>query len=67
MSRHPLIIIASVLLSSICVASAQTPSPEAMTAARSLATTLKLPDQYRPLLPALMLTLKPALVQDRPD
>ena len=66
MSRH-LIIVASMLLSSICAAAAQTPSPEAMTAARSLVTTLKLPDQYKPLLPALMLTLKPALVQDRPE
>ncbi len=66
MSRH-LLIAASMLLSSICASQAQTPSPDAMTAARTLVNTLKLPDQYRPLLPALMLTLKPALVQDRPE
>jgi hypothetical protein len=66
MSRH-LLIAASMLLSSICASPAQTPSPDAMTAARTLVNTLKLPDQYRPLLPALMLTLKPALVQDRPE
>jgi uncharacterized protein len=66
MSRRPLII-AGLLVFSICASPAQTPSPDAMTAARSLVTTMKLPDQYKPLLPALMLTLKPALVQDRPE
>jgi len=38
-----------------------------MTAARSLVTTMKLSDQYKALLPAILLTLKPALVQDRPE
>jgi hypothetical protein len=66
MSRH-LLIVASLLLSSICVSHAQTPSPDAMTAARNLVTIMKLPEQYKPLLPALMLNLKPALVQDRPE
>jgi hypothetical protein len=66
MSRR-LLIIAGMLLFSICASPAQTPSPEAMTAARSLVTTMKLPDQYKPLLPGLMMTLKPALVQDRPE
>jgi hypothetical protein len=66
MSGRPLII-ATLLLFSICTSSAQTPSPDAMTAARSLVTTMKLPDQYKALLPAILLTLKPALVQDRPE
>jgi uncharacterized protein len=66
MSRY-LLIIASLLLCSICASPAQTPSPDAMTAARSLVTTMKLPDQYKALLPAILLTLKPALVQDRPE
>ena len=66
MSRR-LLIIAGMLLFSVCASQAQTPSPEAMTAARSLVTTMKLPDQYKPLLPGLMMTLKPALVQDRPE
>jgi uncharacterized protein len=50
-------------------AMAQTPapSPEAMKAARSLVTTLKLSDQYQAMLPAILLTLKPVLVQDRPE
>jgi hypothetical protein len=38
-----------------------------MTAARSLVTTMKLSDQYKALLPGILLTLKPALVQDRPE
>jgi hypothetical protein len=66
MSRR-LLIIASALLLSICASSAQTPSPEAMSAARSLVTTMKLTDQYKALLPAILLTLKPALLQDRPE
>ena len=66
MSRR-LLTIAGMLLFAVCASPAQTPSPEAMTAARSLVTTMKLPDQYKPLLPGLMMTLKPALVQDRPE
>src|ERR1700694_243076 len=66
MSRR-LLIIASMLLFSICAATAQTPSPDAMTAARSLVTTMKLSDQYKALLPAILLTLRPALTQDRPE
>jgi hypothetical protein len=38
-----------------------------MTAARKLVTTMKLSDQYKALLPGILLTLKPALVQDRPE
>jgi hypothetical protein len=60
-------IIAGMLLFSICASPAQTPSPDAITAARSLVATMKLSDQYKALLPAILLTLKPALVQDRPE
>ncbi len=66
MSRR-LLIIASMLLFSICASPAQTPSPDAMTAARSLVTTMKLSDQYKALLPAILLSLRPALTQDRPE
>jgi hypothetical protein len=62
-----LLIIACMFLSSISVSAAQTPSPDAMTAARSLVTTMKLADQYKALLPAILLGLKPALTQDRPE
>ena len=70
MSLRPikrLMIVSSVLLFSIGVAPAQTPSPEAMAAARELVTTLKLSDQYKALLPVILLGLKPALTQDRPE
>lgn len=49
------------------VVRAQTPSSDAMTAARSLVITMKLADQYKALLPAILLGLKPALTQDRPE
>jgi hypothetical protein len=62
-----LFIIVGMLLLSLQAASAQTPSPEAMTAARSLVTTMKQADQYRALLPEILLTLKPTLTQDRPE
>lgn len=62
-----LLIICSILLFSACVAPAQTPSPEAMTAARSLVTTLGLSDQYKALLPVILLGLKPVLTQERPE
>ena len=66
MSRR-LLIICSILLFSTCAAPAQTPSPEAMTAARSLVTTLGLSDQYKALLPVILLSLKPVLTQERPE
>jgi hypothetical protein len=60
-------IIGCILLFSISGAPAQSPSPEAMTAARSLVTTMKLSDQYRALLPGVLLGLRPTLTQDRPE
>ena len=70
MSLRPikcLLVIGSMLLFSIGPAPAQTPSPEAMSVARSLVKTLKLTEQYKALLPAILLSIKPALVQDRPE
>jgi hypothetical protein len=66
MSRR-LSIIASILLLSIGTSQAQTPSAEAVTAARALVTTMRLSDQYKALLPAILLGLKPAVAQDRPE
>src|SRR5579871_4154604 len=62
-----LLIVACLLLLSAPAARAETPSSDAMTAARSLVTTMKLADQYKALLPAILLGLKPALTQDRPE
>jgi hypothetical protein len=41
--------------------------PEAISAARSLVATLKLTEQYKALLPAILLGIKPALTQDRSE
>ncbi|OKO87188.1 DUF2059 domain-containing protein [Bradyrhizobium sp. AS23.2] len=66
MSRR-LLTIAGALLLLVCGASAQAPSPEAMSAARQLVTTLKIADQYHAQLPQLMLKLRPVVAQDRPE
>ena len=66
MSKH-LMIIGVMLLFSISTAPAQTPSPEALAVARSLISTMKLTDQYKALLPVILLSIKPALVQGRPE
>ena len=62
-----LLIIACLLLLSASATPAQTPAPDAVAAARSLVTTMKLADQYKALLPAILLGLRPALTQDRPE
>lgn len=43
------------------------PSPGALAAARSLAVTMKVADQANAMLPAILLGIRPALVQDRPE
>jgi hypothetical protein len=45
---------------------APAPSADAMQAARELVVTIKLADQFKAILPIVMKTLKPAIVQDRP-
>jgi hypothetical protein len=60
-------IIGVLLLFSIGVASAQTPSPDAVSAARKLVDTLKLSDKFKAQLPAILLNIKPAVVQGRPE
>lgn len=62
-----LLLIACMFLFSVSTSLAQAPSPDAMSAARSLVTTMKLADQYKAMLPAILLGLRPALTQDRPE
>src|SRR6266702_4602879 len=66
MSRR-LLTIAGTLLFLVCGASAQPPSPEAMNVARTLVVTLKIADQYRALLPQLLLQIRPVVAQDRSE
>ena len=62
-----LAVLGTLLLLSSGAARAQNPSPETLEAARNLVTTLRLSDQYRALLPGILLGLKPSLTQDRPE
>jgi uncharacterized protein len=51
----------------IAPAHAQSTSPDAEAAARELVDTMKLPDQFKAVLPTIIQHLKPAIVQNRPD
>ena len=62
-----LLFCASIFLLSMGAVRAQGPSAESMTAARSLVATMQLAEPYKGLLPGIVLGLKPALVQDRPE
>jgi hypothetical protein len=66
MSRY-LSLVGALLLYLALPASAETPSPEAMTTARNLVATMGLADQYRSLLPVILMSLKPVVTQDRPE
>ena len=66
MSRR-LLIVACIFLCFPLAAAAQTASPEAMMAARSLVATMKLGEQYKMLLPAILLRIKPAVTQERAE
>jgi hypothetical protein len=48
-------------------ARAQTPSPESIAAAKELVATINLGEQFKNLMPTIMTTLKPAIVQGRPN
>src|SRR2546430_1461835 len=60
-------IIAAMLLVSLCAATAQTPSPEALAAARNLVATMRLTEQFKAIVPTVLQGLKPAIVQNRPE
>jgi hypothetical protein len=57
-----------VLLSFALVpARAQAPASDAEMAAKELVTTMKLDEQFKALMPMILKTMKPAIVQNRPD
>src|SRR6516165_2366959 len=60
-------VVVGIFLCLILPASAEVPSSEAMTVARSLVTTMKLGDQYRALLPTILLRIKPVVTQQRAE
>jgi hypothetical protein len=55
------------LLFSLMPVRAQSPVNDTEAAARELITTMKLDEQFKTLMPAIMKTIKPAIVQNRPD
>ncbi|UFZ06637.1 DUF2059 domain-containing protein [Bradyrhizobium ontarionense] len=65
--RERILITVAVVLALTGVARAQPPSPDGLAAARRLVATMKLPEQYKAMLPTILLGIKPALVQDRPE
>jgi uncharacterized protein len=48
-------------------AAAQTPSPDAVAAARELVVVMRAAEQFKTILPLIMRQLKPAIVQGRPE
>jgi uncharacterized protein len=60
-------LIALQLFLSASVSQAQTPSPEALAAAKELVATMHLNDQYNALVPTIVKNLKPIIVQGRAD
>lgn len=62
-----LLIIAAIFVGSTLATSGQTPSPDAMKVAGNLVTTMRLPDQYKALLPAILFRIKPVVTQGRPE
>ena len=62
-----LVICLTVCLPAAESARSQTPAPDAMAAARELIVTLRAVDYFKAIMPALMQTLKPAIVQNRPQ
>jgi len=66
MCRRLLIIVGIFFCSTLGVF-AETPPPEAMKVARSLVATMRLPDQYKALLPAVLFRIKPVVTQGRPE
>jgi hypothetical protein len=55
------------LLFSLMPVRAQSPVSDTEAAARELVTTMKLDEQFKTLMPVIMKTIKPAIVQNRPD
>ena len=70
MSARPRLLAVSVLAFTLLwggAGAAQSPSTDALAAARELVVTMRTADQLKALLPIIMKQLKPAIVQNRPE
>jgi uncharacterized protein len=63
----PTAALAVCLLFAALPARAQAPSPEAMAAAHDLIVTMRAADYFKAIMPAIMQSMKPAIVQNRPE
>jgi hypothetical protein len=57
----------ALLLCLLTPVQAQSPASDVEVAVRELITTMKLEDQFKALMPMVLKTIKPAIVQNRPD
>jgi hypothetical protein len=69
MRKHSWALVAglTVFLLGAGAALAQSPAPDAMTAARELVVTMRTAEQFKAIMPAVIQNLKPAIVQNRPE
>ena len=61
------LIVCLTVLFAVTPVRAQTPSPDAMVAARELIVTMHAVDYFKATMPALMQAMKPAIAQNRPE
>ena len=61
------LIVCLTVLFAVTPVRAQTPSPDAMVAARELIVTMHAVDYFKATMPALMKAMKPAIAQNRPE
>jgi hypothetical protein len=61
-----IVVALAVTLLAIAPSRADSPSPETLAAARELVAAIKATDNFKAILPTLMQTMKPAIVQGRP-
>ena len=70
MPKRPILIAVAILAAALLhggPAATQTPSPDALAAAKELIVTMRAADQLKNLFPVIMQQLKPAIVQGRPQ
>jgi uncharacterized protein len=67
MRKHSWTLCLALLLFAANPAPAQSPPPDALAAARELLVTMRMADQFKAILPTIMQSMKPVIVQGRPE
>ena len=60
-------LLAAILTAVLAVGPSAAQTPDSLAAARELVTTMRMTDQLKTVLPIIMQSMRPAIVQDRPD